>query len=128
VAAPHGSVEARQLADLAGLAVLAAVLAPSRLVRGGPVVCVVRRFTGLPCPACGITRSWNAAARFELRRSLAYHPLGPLTFVLAALVATGDGRGADGGAARGRRAGAAALSAAWLAVWVTRLWRTAARR
>jgi len=115
-----GSEEARQLADLAGFAVLGAILAPARLVRAGPTACLVRRATGLPCPACGLTRSWNAAGRLDLRRSLADHPLGLVTLALAAYWATREPEAGATVPAPGRAA-LAALAIAWLGVWLVRL-------
>jgi hypothetical protein len=41
-----------------------------------PVACAFRRTTGLPCPGCGLTRSWAALGRGDLAQSLAYHRLG----------------------------------------------------
>lgn len=116
----HADEEASQLADLAGLAIAAAALIPSRLVRGGPNLCLVRRATGLPCPTCGITRSWNAAARFQLRASLGYHPLGPLTLALALVAATADTR-RQAPRWLGSNAVRGALVFGWLAVWFGRL-------
>ena len=44
----------------------------------GPVhiPCLFTTATGIPCPACGITRSVAASARGDLSMSLAYHPAG----------------------------------------------------
>lgn len=110
--------EAGQLRTLARLAFLGAALAPGRLIHGGPTLCAVRRLTGLPCPTCGMSRSWHAASRLELRRSVAFHPLGIPTIALAGIVGFGDGRVSR------RLAGpipAAALGLGWVAVWVFRL-------
>jgi hypothetical protein len=125
VPAPRPTVEADQLALLAGLAVVGVLAAPARLVHRGPMVCVVRRLTGLPCPTCGLTRSWHAAARLQLGTSLALHPLGPLTFALASGMALDDGALARRLPARGI---AALLSAAWITVWLVRLRVAYARR
>jgi hypothetical protein len=48
------------------------------------VFCVLRLLTGLPCPACGLTRASAWLARGELARALTLHPLVP--FVLGELV------------------------------------------
>lgn len=119
---PRPSSEASQLADLAGLAVAAAVALPSGILRNGPNACLVRRVTGLPCPACGITRSWNAAARLQLRDSVAFHPLGPPTLAMALALAAAPGDGRPGGPAWTRsRPFLAVLGSAWIGVWLARL-------
>ncbi|HSK53608.1 MAG TPA: DUF2752 domain-containing protein [Clostridia bacterium] len=113
--------EAAQLADLAGLAVAAAVALPSAILRNGPNVCLVRRVTGLPCPACGITRSWNAAARLQVRDSLGFHPLGPPTLAIALAVAAAPVDDSAGPPWTRSRPFLAALGTAWIGVWVARL-------
>lgn len=50
---------------------------------GGFVFCLIRRFTGLPCPGCGLTRSFCALAKGDVARSFGFHWLGPLLFVMA---------------------------------------------
>lgn len=74
---------------IGGVAVLAtaAVLAPSPAAPG-PDLCPFRRMTGLPCPACGLTRSWVACAHGDLSAAFGYNLFGPL-FMLVAVVATG---------------------------------------
>jgi hypothetical protein len=44
----------------------------------GPVhiPCLFSTFTGIQCPACGLTRSVASIARGDLEASLAYHPAG----------------------------------------------------
>lgn len=75
---------------LVARALLALVLAlpPDRL-DDAPILCPFRRATGMPCPVCGITRSWSATLRGELVRALSFHPLGPLTLPLAVAFALG---------------------------------------
>jgi hypothetical protein len=108
--------------DLAGLALLAAALLPAARLDRSPVVCPFRRLTGLPCPTCGLTRSWVALLHGRLGESVSLHPFGPLTAAAAALFASGVDKRSPTLAARlrsGPMLGAAA--AAWLAVWLVRL-------
>jgi hypothetical protein len=58
-------------------------------IEDGPVICPFRALTGLPCPGCGLTRSWVYAAHGWWRESFASHPFGLLVVavVLALAVA-----------------------------------------
>jgi len=107
-----------RLARLALLGVLLAALLPERMARAGPTLCPVRRLTGLPCPACGVTRSWNAAARLKLLDSLRFHPLGMPAMVATIVVGWRVGRGERVHLPAGVLSG---ITAAWLGVWLTRL-------
>ena len=49
----------------------------------GIILCYFRGLTGLPCPGCGMTRSLCAIAKGQILRSVQYHPLGPLVFLIA---------------------------------------------
>lgn len=71
-----------------GLAALttAVLLSPATL-SAGPDVCPFRRLTGLPCPACGLTRSWIALGHGDLLAAFGYNAFGPL-FMAVALVGT----------------------------------------
>jgi hypothetical protein len=112
---------------LAGLAILVAWLIPAGRLDRGPVLCPFRRITGLPCPTCGLTRSWNAALHGQLRESVAFHPLGLLTVVGAAAIAAGIDEREPVLARRLRsRAVVGSIVAGWVAVWLIRL-RTARR-
>jgi hypothetical protein len=104
------------------LLVGAAIALPRAALSDTLVVCPFRRLTGVPCPACGLTRSWQAAAHLRPRESLAYHPLGAVTFLAATGIALagrdGDPRLAD------RRDVRIAAAAVWTAVWLWRLRRS----
>jgi hypothetical protein len=112
---------------LAGLAILVVWLIPARRLDRGPVLCPFRRITGLPCPTCGLTRSWNAALHGQLRESVAFHPLGLLTLIGAAAIAAGIDEREPVLTRRLRsRAVVGSIAAAWVAVWLIRV--LAARR
>lgn len=37
--------------------------------------CPIRRIIQMPCPACGITRSWIEVLQFNFSKAFEYHPL-----------------------------------------------------
>lgn len=45
------------------------------------LVCPLRHWTGIPCPTCGMTRSFMAIARGNLSQALAEHLFGPILFM-----------------------------------------------
>lgn len=45
-----------------------------------PDVCTYRRWTGKPCPGCGLTRSFIAMAHGDWKRAWQFHPFGALLF------------------------------------------------
>jgi hypothetical protein len=101
-----------------------AFVIPQAVVEGGPVVCPFRLATGLPCPGCGLARSWVALAHGDLETSLARHPFGPLLFALAlaAVAAVGWRVGRrrlpfDLAAAAGSRP-AVVVAGAWSGWWL----------
>jgi hypothetical protein len=44
--------------------------------------CPVLHLTGIPCPTCGMTRSFMAIARGNLPQAIRYHLLGPAVFAI----------------------------------------------
>jgi Protein of unknown function (DUF2752) len=74
----------RPLALLAGAALLAPTLL--RPDGHGPVLCPLRRITGVWCPGCGMTRAFGWLAHGDLHQSLRYHPLAPLLVVQGVLL------------------------------------------
>ena len=104
-----------------------AFAAPAAAVADGPVVCPFRLATGLPCPGCGLARSWIALAQGDPGDAFARHAFGPLLFVLAigALAAVGRSfwrraRPVDLASLAGSRP-ALALTGAWCAWWAASL-------
>lgn len=101
--APAGPVGLRRgasaaaVSGAAGLAGVAAVGAAFALdpahIDDGPVLCPFRLLTGLPCPGCGLTRSWVYLAHGQWSDAWLANPfgivsmLGVLAFVLAVVVA-----------------------------------------
>lgn len=43
--------------------------------------CPFLHFTGIPCPTCGMTRSFMAIARGDMLQAIDYNALGPILFV-----------------------------------------------
>jgi Protein of unknown function (DUF2752) len=44
------------------------------------LVCPVNHFTGIPCPTCGMTRSFVATIRGDWQQAFTYHLFAPLLF------------------------------------------------
>ncbi|MCX5677165.1 MAG: DUF2752 domain-containing protein [Planctomycetota bacterium] len=57
--------------------ILAASFLYAPYVHDGPVLCPLRLATGIPCPACGLTRSFCALAAGCPAEAFAEHLLGP---------------------------------------------------
>jgi hypothetical protein len=110
------------LRTLASAALAGAALLPDRTVQVGPILCPFRRITGVPCPSCGLTRSWQAAGHGRLREAVRAHPLGPLTMVAAAWLAV-DGRAERRLAGQSSSAWTTAAIVGWFATWLWRLSR-----
>lgn len=50
-----------------------------------PETCYARALWGLPCPGCGLTRSWIATAHGNVQEAWNFNPIGTLLFVLCVL-------------------------------------------
>jgi hypothetical protein len=48
-----------------------------------PELCTLKATTGVPCPGCGLTRSWVSAVHGDAAGSLGHHPLGWLVLLYA---------------------------------------------
>lgn len=88
--------------------------------------CAFYNVTGLPCPACGLTRGFVALGHGHLAASLAWHPLAPVLYVatFGALVVSvlAAVRGGPWRFERRTTQYAAAIATvAVMAVWVWRL-------
>jgi hypothetical protein len=46
-----------------------------------PLFCPIKALTGIPCPSCGMTRSFLAIARGNLPASIEYHLFGIILFI-----------------------------------------------
>ena len=44
------------------------------------LACPLRQVTGIPCPTCGMTRSFIAIAQGDLSQACSYHLFGPVLF------------------------------------------------
>ncbi len=106
---------------VAAILVAGAIALPGTVLRGSPVICPFRRITGLPCPACGLTRSWQAAAHLRVTESLADHPLGAATLLGAVAVALDGGDGTI--RLMERRDLQLSAAALWMVTWLWRLAR-----
>lgn len=49
---------------------------------GDWLICPIRRFTGLPCPLCGMTHALCAIGHGQFRRAVELHALSPVVFGL----------------------------------------------
>ena len=78
-----GPAELSWFVFLSGILVASVVWHP--LDEGGFIICAVRNATGLPCPGCGLTRSFCAMAKGEVTRAANFHVLGPAMFTLTGI-------------------------------------------
>lgn len=61
--------------------IVVATLLPTGGIEDGPVLCPFRALTGLPCPGCGLTRSWVYLMHGDLGSALASNWFGPVLIV-----------------------------------------------
>ncbi len=67
----------------------------------GNSICLLWRTTGMPCPTCGVTRSFYALGHGAPGAAVAFHPLGPVLCAVFVIVMV-------------RSAGVALLGRTWL--------------
>jgi len=87
---PDGELDSRSVRNraLGALVCLGAIVGSflyAPCVTHGPVLCLSRLTVGLPCPACGLTRSFCAVAQGHFGGAFACHLFGPALFVLFAV-------------------------------------------
>ena len=76
------------LAALFGAASLVGLALPARFWSALPELCLFYRWSGRPCPTCGLTRSWAALLHADAAAAFRFHLLGPWLFLgLAGLLA-----------------------------------------
>ena len=78
-----GAGAALPLAGIVVAAVSIAAVADPDTIEDGPVVCPFRLMTGLPCPGCGLTRSWVYLLHGRWLDSVSANPFGVVVFGLA---------------------------------------------
>lgn len=121
------TTELDHLRRLARIVVAGALVLPPSAVDQGPTLCLFRRTTGIPCPNCGLARSWTATAHGQFRRGFRMHPLGPPALIAAVLLAIMPGAWLVRLKARASHA-APMVASAWLITWFVRLVRNSASR
>ncbi|MAU84779.1 DUF2752 domain-containing protein [Gordonia sp. Z-3] len=64
----------------------AAVAVSPTTLSSGPGVCPFAHLTGLPCPGCGLTRSWVALGHGDVVGAIGFNWFGPLSMAVAVIV------------------------------------------
>lgn len=77
--------------------ILAASFFYAPYVHDGPVLCPLRLATGIPCPVCGLTRSFCALASGRPAEAFTEHLLGPPGFAFAGVLGVAWGYEAAAG-------------------------------
>ncbi|WP_439029605.1 DUF2752 domain-containing protein [Gordonia terrae] len=78
-------VGATTVAVVGGAALGAATILRPAGVASGPQVCPFAAMTGLPCPGCGLTRSWVAFMHGDVGAAFTFNVFGPLLLILTAV-------------------------------------------
>ncbi len=61
-------------------------MVPVRWIDAHPSPCLFRSVTGLPCPGCGLSRSFVHTSHRDVAGAIKYHFFGPLLFVVGLLL------------------------------------------
>ena len=69
------------------IAIAVAFMWPVSSVTAGPSSCLLRTFVGIPCPGCGMTRSWVHLAHGDVSSAFFYNPFGMVFMGVAAFTA-----------------------------------------
>lgn len=80
---PSFFVEFTPAVALCFLILLASAILPlpeNGAILGLPSLCPFHNLSGLPCPACGLTRAFVCLAHGRFAAAFIYHPLGPILF------------------------------------------------
>jgi hypothetical protein len=75
----------RWIQAIAALSLCALAVVPTRVIAAGPSVCLIKRFFGVECYGCGMTRALSALLHGEWRAALAYNRGVMFVFMLLAL-------------------------------------------
>lgn len=59
----------------------------SHTEHSSPLFCPLRTLTGIPCPGCGLTRSFLAIAQGNFAEAISYNVLGPILFTSCGAIA-----------------------------------------
>lgn len=81
---PHRRQSENTIRIAAGIglgAIITACAVTPAVSTSGPTLCPFRLITGLPCPGCGLTRSWTAAAHGDIAEAFSYNFFGPISFI-----------------------------------------------
>src|ERR1051325_10531854 len=116
------TLHARHLAVAVLAAAVALPLPDNGRIAGVPAFCPAWNLFGVPCPFCGMTRSFVCLGHGDLGASLAYHPLDPALFAATLVFAVaGFVRGEWRPSPRITRLLAASFAATVATAWVLRL-------
>lgn len=72
------------LALLSLIGLVIARIWPVQSVDSGQATCLLRLTTGMPCPGCGMTRSWVHLAHGDVATAFEYNVFGPVGMAMAA--------------------------------------------
>jgi hypothetical protein len=76
-----GITRSDAIGGVSATVLLVAAATPITAVVDGPVLCPFRAATGLPCPLCGMTRSFVHTMHGDVFGAIAFHPGGPVLVI-----------------------------------------------